>query len=168
MIKLRKKVVAIIFNKDGKILIWKYSSDYFNWSILHQSNWTFPGWWKEYSENYKESLFREIHEEVWILPNKLEIIYKYKNFFYKRYSSITQKWFVKYRHKSFRWKKQKTFILKFNWDNKNINLGITDEFWKYKWVYVNELSNYIDNRFIDFIDIAFLNGVIAKNCNLFK
>jgi len=155
----RKKVTGIIFDKNGKVLIWQYSPSYVmtkKWSKTR----SFPWWGKDIDERYKESLFREIHEEVWIKPEELSIVYKYKNYYFKKYNSAKKQRVEKQRWIHYKGKKQRIYLMYFDWEKKNIDLSIADEFGRFKWIKLDEISQYMDPQFIKFLKIKELKEIL--------
>lgn len=154
----RKNVLWIIFNKEWKILVWKYNSS--------KPNWTFPKWWIEENETVESSIFREIYEELWINSN-LEIVYKYDKEYIINFSKkeIERKKLNKWEY--FTWKKEKIILIKFFWTEYDIDLTISNGFSEYKYISIDEIENYIsDNKLLDFIDLNFLNNIIKENTNV--
>ncbi len=149
----KQNVLAIIFDKWWKILLWKYNSEF--------PSWTFPKWWIKINETKEQALFREIYEELWIHKEKLNILYAYPQTFKKKFTKKEIDWKIKNKWESNKWKEENIFVLKFNWDSKDIDLTISNEFIDWKLVSLNEIDKYIKNKeLLNFIDIDFLERLI--------
>lgn len=160
---LRKKVVALIFDENAKILLGKYSPDYKHWSKLGKSNnRALPGGGKDEWENFREALYREIYEEVGIVEKDLEFVFVYNHPYYKKYPAKTKKRFGEYRESYIHGKKQKFYILHFIGDKNSISQNITDEFCELAWVPINKLPNYIDQKILDFLKLDDLHNKISS------
>jgi len=163
MPSLRKKVVGIIFDKQGNVLLGKYSPDYYHGNKLKtKSDRTLPGGGKEETEKYKDSILREIYEEVGILPKHLHIVYRYKNFYFKRYKSAQKQRFREERWGEFQWKKQKVFVLFFD-GKQDIDLNITGELINYKRININQIKDYVDHKFVKFLRLNLLKKIIKEH-----
>lgn len=151
----RNNVLWIIFNKKWKILIWKYNTS--------KPNWTFPKWWIENNESFESAIFREIYEELWINSYNLEIIYYYEDEFIKNFTQDEIEWKIKNKWEYFVWKKEKIILIKYKWDETDMNLNISNEFSEYIFIDISDIPNYITNNdLINFIDLDFLINKINE------
>lgn len=154
----RQNVLAIIFNKEWKLILWQNK---WRWQ-----DWTFVKWWIEKWESKKMALYREIYEEIWLGKSTLKIIYEYKKAFKKDFSPEEIKWKIENKNEFFKGKKDNIFIVSYIWWWK-IDLWITNELINYKWVNVDEIWLYIKNeKLLSIIDTRFLKNVI--NNELFQ
>lgn len=156
----RQNVLAIIFNKEWKVLVW-------------QNKWwwqdrTFVKWWIEKWESKEETLYREIYEETGLKEDILKIVYEYKKAFKKDFSPEEIKWKIENKNEYYKWKKDHIFVVFYNWWWE-INLWITNELIDYKWICVNEIKNYIKNeKLLSLIDTQFLTSIISNDIWLDK
>lgn len=145
----RNNVLWIIFDNKWQILIWKYNTS--------KPNWTFPKWWIENNENLESAIFREVYEELWISANNLEILYYYKNEFVKNYTQEEIEWKIKNKWEYYVWKKEKAILIKYKWNETEINLNISKEFSEYKFIKIFDILQYInDNNLLNYINLDFL------------
>lgn len=149
----KNNILWIIFNNKKQILLWKYNSS--------KPNWTFPKWWILENEDYETAIFREIYEEIWLKNSCFEIVYVYEKSFVKDFSLEEIKWKIENKLEYFTWKKEKIIVLNFKWEEKDIDLSISNELSEYRFVEIEEISSYIsDENLIDFIWIDFLKTII--------
>ena len=66
--KLAKVCKAILFNKDGKILLLKRS----NYKDAHSGEWDFPGGHRDDGESEQSAMKRECEEETKLVPTNLK------------------------------------------------------------------------------------------------
>ncbi len=144
----RQNALAIIFNKEWYVFIWK--------NALWWQDWTFPKWGVEMWETLNEALFREIYEETWLIQQDLKIVHQFENSFKKDFSQEEIEWKILNKNEFFIGKEDHMFLLSYN-DKWTINLEITWELIDFKWVSVNEIEKYIENKkLIDLIKLDFL------------
>ncbi|NOZ43963.1 MAG: NUDIX domain-containing protein [bacterium] len=158
---LRKKVSAIVFNHEAKILLGKYCPEYNKWvEIFSNSKRTFPGGKKEFHESFKTALCRELEEEVNIKEKDIDFIYQYPHPYYQRYNSKTKKWFGKYRHTYIKGKKQKFFVLYYT--GKEKVKPSNNEFCELQWLSLDELASHIESKIMKFLEKEHLQRLIQK------
>ncbi len=149
---LRKNIIAIIFNDDLDVLIWKYNSS--------KPSWTLPKWWINDDETEVEWLFREIKEELNIPKDNLTIVHEYEKNFIKYFTQEEIDWKIKNKWEHFIWKSEKPFIIKFSWDPNIIDVKITNELSEFKFVKINDLGQYLAMPLIDFLDLDYMRKII--------
>lgn len=163
---LRKKVSAIVFDKDGDILLWKYCPDYKNRSKLDKNiqnnKRTFPWWAKEPKEKFREALYRELNEEVSIAEKNLNFVYTYTHPYYKRYPTKTKKRFGVYRQISINWKKQRFFVLFYSWKKEDTKTSNINEFCQIKRVSLEKLDQNISSKILHFLNKEKLTKIIKN------
>lgn len=136
--EIRKKVTWIITNGLNKVLICRYSGDK-TWK-----GWDFPWWWIEKKENELECLKREIYEEIGLKEYQFKIENHISKRYYKKYQNPLIIIDKNNKIKKYIWKSESFYLIKANVDN--VNLNISNEFDEMKWVKLNQLKNYINNK----------------------
>lgn len=148
----RQNVLAIIFNGNWSIFIWK--------NALWGQDRTFPKWGIQGEETFLEALFREIYEETWLSQQDLEVVCQFKNSFKKDFSKEEIEWKIANKNEFFVGKEDHMFLLKYN-DKWAVNLEITWELIDFKWVPVTDLEKYIENKkLIELIGLSSLEEKI--------
>lgn len=119
MVKKKRefKVVlkALIYNKDGKILIIRRSKTHPTQPLF----WDLPGGYLEFGEKIEKSILREIKEETRLKVKSLFILDAITNFdtihgfrviIYYIAKSDTSKVLLSWEHDSFKWATKKEFV----------------------------------------------------------
>lgn len=147
----RQNAMWIIYNTKKLILIVQYQS---SWS------WTLPKGGIEQNESRQEWLLREIDEEVGIKRADLNIEFKYKNPFIKRFSSEELERKKTYKNEFFIWKEDHIFIVSYKWgDFLTID---TRELSDYKRITAEQLQEFITKKdILSIIDIEFLSKFLS-------
>ena len=156
----RQNVLAIIYNTNWEVLLWQ--------NRWWWQDWTFVKGWIEKWESKETALFREIYEETWFKKETLDIIYKYKEPYRKDFSKEEIQWKIKNKNEYFIWKQDHIFVVSYNWFWR-INLWITNELLCYKWVKIDVIWSYIENKqLLSIINIPFLKKKIMNKLFKFK
>lgn len=154
----RQNVLAIIYNTNWEVLLWQ--------NRWWWQDWTFVKGWIEKWESKETALFREIYEETWLKRETLNIVYRYKQPYKKDFSKEEIQRKIKNKNEYYIWKQDHIFVILYNWFWR-INLWITNELIRYKWVKIDKIWAYIQNeKLLSIINIPFLKRKI--NSELFK
>lgn len=136
----RKSVIAVIINKENKILLIQKKN-------YQDNQWDFPGGGLEKNETEEQAVLRELYEEIG--TDKFEIIAKStKTDQYEWPDEIIEKYL---REKGQEWRGQQRaqFLVKFLGKQTDINLQ-KDELKQAIWVKAADISKYLifPNQFI--------------------
>ena len=129
----RANVGIILINKFGKVL-WarRYGED----------SWQFPQGGIDSKETPEIAMFRELEEEIGLLPFHVEVLGQTKGWLKYR----LPKKFLSKNKTPFKGQKQKWFITRFIGDEKEINLKTQHpEFIEWKWILPDKLPEVIVN-----------------------
>jgi putative (di)nucleoside polyphosphate hydrolase len=120
----RANVGIILTNQEGQLL----------WARrLGQESWQFPQGGIRRNESHEEALFRELHEEIGLLPEDVEIIASTRGWLRYR----LPKRFIRHGSKPLCiGQKQRWFMLRILCDDKQVRLDATEkpEFEEWRWV----------------------------------
>ncbi len=151
---LRRNVMGVIINNEWKVLLWQYVSS---------GSRTFPKWWLENGETNNEGILREIEEELAIKKDNLNIIGHYKQEYQKIFTEEEIQWKKVNKGEDYRGKTEKIMILKYNGDNSDIDINVSNELKAYNRVSISELSLYIKHGdLLNIIDTDMLEKIIWK------
>jgi 8-oxo-dGTP pyrophosphatase MutT (NUDIX family) len=129
----RKSTVALILNKENKILIIQKNS-------YTPDQWDFPGGGIDGNEKPEETILRELSEELG--SDKFEILKRDKNLDkYKWSKEYILERFKKYGE-LYRGQERVRFLVKFLGNNDEIKIE-DDENRKFKWIKIEELKKYL-------------------------
>ena len=132
----RPNVASVILNNNQEILWAKRTNE---------NNWQFPQGGIKDGESPESAMYREVYEEVGILSNNIEIIGRSKNWI--KYD-VPKKYVNNYWQGRYRGQKQIWFLLKFNGNEKMIDLNThsSPEFdawrWEKFWFPLEEVINF--------------------------
>lgn len=133
----KQNVLAIIYNKEWKVCIGKYNSEF--------PSWMFPKWWVKKWETLEEALLREISEELWINKNQMHIIQWFQKVFFKDYTDEERQWKIEKKWEFEYWKQENIYLVHFLGDDWLISCN-DQEFSEIKRVDVRDLWLYISNK----------------------
>jgi N-acetylglucosaminyldiphosphoundecaprenol N-acetyl-beta-D-mannosaminyltransferase len=125
--ELRQNVLAVIINKEGKLLIIK--------NKRFRNHWQFPQGGIEAGEKPEEAVIREASEELGCLPKVLKVIKQIQethSYIWREYSQLL---------KGYKGQRQTAFILQFNGTDKDIDLSKSQEAEGFQWVSPDEVIN---------------------------
>lgn len=120
----RAGVAIILFNRQKK-LFWA--------KRVRQDAWQFPQGGMQEGETLKQTMYRELKEEIGLDPEDVKIVTVSKHWFYYR----LPKHLIRYRSEPLCiGQKQKWFLLKFVGDEAKFNFNLSDkpEFDDWQWV----------------------------------
>ncbi|MDD2486814.1 MAG: NUDIX domain-containing protein [Candidatus Gracilibacteria bacterium] len=170
MEKIKKKIIAIIINSEGDVIIGKYNGP--------SPTWTLPKGGINDGENKTDALFREIYEELGLEKDKFDMIRELEDIFERHFTDEEIEKKVKINGEGYGYSisEHHVFILRFRGNENEIDIGVTNEFSEYKWIRYSEIPNYLNRELCEFLknqdlDYLFMNmqeyfDIVDENNNL--
>lgn len=126
----RKGVAAIILNSKNQILL-------VNLTTFDQNSFSIPGGGSNIKESHKDTIKRELFEELGIKSNQIDIIKKSKNLYRFKFKSAIKKDQVEYIGQE-----KVCFLIKFKGNDRDIIIA-KDEVRGYVWSDYKNLDKYL-------------------------